>query len=118
MHSFYDPDSENDESSPSKEGFESDGESSRSGTPVLESSGSSGQDVKSVRSIYRGAMASDDTLVELRRVEEDLRNARNLLETKDAVLEPGLAYTMADFVESGGGAYSTLPFFHGRTFHG
>jgi len=51
-----------------------------------------------------GAVESDDTLIELRRVEEDLRNARNLLETKDAVLEPGLAYTMADFVKSGGDA--------------
>ena len=32
----------------------------------------------------------------------DLRNARQLLEAKDAILEPGLMATVVDFVSSGG----------------
>ena len=58
----------------------------------------------------RGMVASSYTMAEFRGVEEDLRNVRQLLEAKDAVLEPGLAHMMADFVRSGGSACFPIPF--------
>lgn len=88
---------------------------------VPESPGSSRSGAVSVHkndSSPRGEGVSSYTSVELRGVEEDLRNVRQLLEAKDAVLEPGLAHMIADFIQSGGGALFRTPFsIHGAIYH-
>ena len=84
-------------------------------TSLPESPGSSLSGAVSVHkndSNPRGEGTSSYTSVKLHGVEEDSRNVRQLLEAKDAVLEPGLAHTIADFIQSGGG---TL--FHGAHYH-